>query len=73
MGDERAGGGKVADLALHQGTDRIFTGDNFPRVLFHLAHAEGNLLLFGIHAQNHGIHLIPERQHVGGTLDALGP
>ena len=63
----------VADRALDLLADHVADFDLVPRIGLELADAERDLLLVLVYAENHGLDLLAEREHVGRARDALGP
>ena len=71
--DEGAVAGHVADLALDAGALRILLLDQLPGIRLGLAQPKGNLALVLVDGQDDCVHLVPNVQHVAGTVDLLGP
>ena len=71
--DERAVAGHVADLALDAAADRIFLGQDFPRIALLLAQAERNLAAVAVDVEHDGFDLVADVQDVARLADALSP
>src|SRR6185295_3393108 len=69
--DEGTVVGDVGDPALDLGAQRIFGSDAFPGILVELLHAERDALRLGVGADDLDLHGLPDRQDVGGMIDAL--
>ncbi|MPM23755.1 hypothetical protein SDC9_70229 [bioreactor metagenome] len=71
--DEGAVAGHVADLALDAAADGVLFEQDFPRIAFDLADAEGDFLVFLVDVEHHGFDDFTLADHFGRLGDALGP
>src|ERR1700722_19004010 len=65
--------GEVADAALDDGSDWVFVGEAFPRILEELLHAERDAAVGGIDAENDSVNFVAGLDQLGRMLEALGP
>ncbi len=66
-------GGEVADGPVQLGARGILHGKGQPGILLDLLHAEGDLLVLGVHLQDYGLDLVPDGNELGGVPDIPGP
>src|SRR6476659_7727387 len=71
--DERPELGKVADLALNPGSNRVLVGEVVPGIALHLLQAERYAPSGGVYAQDHGIHRVADVEDLRRVLDPLAP
>src|ERR1700691_6247087 len=63
--DEGAEVSEVANAALDDGTDGVFVGEAFPRVLEELLHAERDAAVGGIDAENNSVNFVARLDELG--------
>src|SRR6185437_11412682 len=71
--DEGAIVGQVADRPLDHGTGRVLAGHLVPGVGLRLLHAQRDLLLVPVDAEDDDLDLVADLDELAGVVDALGP
>src|SRR5262249_6632318 len=70
---ERAEARQVPDFALNPGADRVFLGQNHPRILLRLLHAEPDLLYLLSALDTHRLDRFADRDDLRWMADVASP